>query len=87
MDLEHIILTEVTQTQKDMHGIYSLKMDIRKKKVQTLQNSQRSTTRRVQVGTPQSLLGGRIKQSQMGREGGTWKEKWRRGRRGEPDLV
>jgi hypothetical protein len=24
MELEHIILSEVTQTQKDMHGIYSL---------------------------------------------------------------
>jgi hypothetical protein len=24
MDLENIILSEVTQTQKDMHGIYSL---------------------------------------------------------------
>ena len=24
MELENIILSEVTQTQKDMHGIYSL---------------------------------------------------------------
>ena len=24
MELENIILTEVTQTQKDMHGMYSL---------------------------------------------------------------
>lgn len=28
MELENIILSEVTQTQKDMHGMYSLISDI-----------------------------------------------------------
>ena len=31
MQLENIILSEVTQTQKDMHGMYSLISDIWKK--------------------------------------------------------
>ena len=31
MELENIILSEVAQTQKDMHGMYSLIMDIGKK--------------------------------------------------------
>ena len=48
MDLENIILSEVTQTQRDMHGMYSLIMDISQKKVPEYprynpQNSQSST--------------------------------------------
>ena len=37
MELENIILSEVTQTQKDMHGMYSLakKKNERKKKPHT----------------------------------------------------
>jgi hypothetical protein len=32
MELENIILSEVTQTQRDIHGMYSLKVDISQKK-------------------------------------------------------
>jgi hypothetical protein len=48
------------------------------------QKSKRSTSWRAQVRTPQSHLGGRRKQSQVGREGETWGKV---GVGGEPDLV
>ena len=40
------------------------------------QNSKRSTSWRAHVRMPQSYLGGRRKQPQVGRERGTWEEKW-----------
>jgi hypothetical protein len=45
MELENIILSKVTQTQKDMHGMYLQKVDINKK----VQNTQ-DTIHRAQEG-------------------------------------
>jgi len=81
MELENIIPSEVTQTQKDMHGMYyawymfTNKWILAKKKSTeypryTSQNSKRSTSWITQVRTPQSHLGERRKQSQVGMEGG-----------------
>jgi hypothetical protein len=39
IELENIILSEVTQTQKDMHGIYSLISEYLPKEVQNTQNA------------------------------------------------
>jgi hypothetical protein len=40
MELENIILSEVTQTQKDMHGMYSL---IRRYRILKIQSNLQST--------------------------------------------
>ena len=39
LELENIILSEVTQTQKDMHGMYSLISEYLPKEVQNTQNA------------------------------------------------
>jgi hypothetical protein len=84
MELENFILCEVTQTQKDMHGMYSLKsgwiLDQKKKNSTEYsgynpQTSRGLTSRKAQVRMPQSHLGGRRKQSQEGAgrmEGSEW---------------
>ena len=44
MELENTMVSEVTQTQKNIHGIYSLKMDI-SQKPKTKQNQTKQTTK------------------------------------------
>jgi len=65
MELENIILIEATQTQKDMHGIYSLISGLLAKNTEYLgyisQDSRRFTSRRAQRRMFQSHLGGRRK--------------------------
>jgi hypothetical protein len=73
MRLENIILSEVIQTQKAMHGIHSLisgyyiSQKRKKKKIHTEytryspQNSKGSTSGSAQVKMPQSQLGERRK--------------------------
>jgi len=82
MELENTIPSEVTQTQKDMHGVYSLISGYKQKTKQNKtkqnpeypgyspQNSKRLTSLRAQVRTSQSHLGGRRKQSKEERDGG-----------------
>jgi hypothetical protein len=89
--LENVILSEVTQIQKDIHVLTNKWLA---KKVYIMprihpQNSKSSTSWRAQVRMPHSHLGKRRMQSQEGREWGTWKGKrlgwgWDRGRH---DLV
>ena len=53
MVLENIILREVTQTQKDMHGMYLLRVDISKKeKVQNTQDAVHRTQKGQQAEMP-----------------------------------
>jgi hypothetical protein len=93
MELENIILSEVTQTQKDMHGMYS-QTNKQTNKHHTEypryspQNSKRSTSWSAQVRTPQSHLGERKKQTQVGREEGPGRESvWGGGSVGEGNLI
>jgi hypothetical protein len=91
MELGNIILSEVTQTQKGMHGMYS-SVILAKKSAEypgySPQNTKRLTSQRAQVRTPQSHLRERRKQSWgWGGKGGTWvKMGTGRGRR-EHDQV
>jgi hypothetical protein len=64
MELENIILSEVTQTQKDMHDMYSLMSGYYPPPPKNTvflgynpQNSRRLTKRRAQVRMPQFNLG------------------------------
>ena len=52
MELENLILSEVTQTQEDMHGMYSLIFSKKKKKKEekkTIQNTQDTVHRTQKV--------------------------------------
>ena len=73
MELENIIQSEVTQTQKDRHGIYSLISRYKPKKytIPRIQSTELKKVNkpRAQMRTPQSHLGGKRKQS-PGTEGG-----------------
>ena len=64
MELENIMLSEVTQTQKDMHGMYSLLA--KKYRIPRIQFTElkKVESLRAQVRTPQFYLRGRRKQSQ-----------------------
>ena len=74
MELENIILSEVTQTQKDMHGMYSL---IRRYRILKIQSNLQSTELKKvnKLNGPsedgQFPLGERRKQSHVRREGET----------------
>jgi hypothetical protein len=55
MELENIILSEVTQTQKDVHGIYSLisrYQPLPPKKVQNTQDAVHRTQKGQQAEVP-----------------------------------
>jgi hypothetical protein len=83
MELENI-LCEVTQTQKDMHGMYSLKVDI-SQKVQnthdTLTDSRKlnkkegpSEDASIPLEGEQRGLGGREEGEERGRQDQVWEE-------------
>jgi hypothetical protein len=73
MELENIILSEVTQTPKYIHAWYVLTnkwiLATVLKKVNKLS---------AQEKMPQSHLGGRRMQLQVGRKGGIWEVKWKK---------
>jgi hypothetical protein len=75
LKLENTTLNEVTQTPNYTHGIYSILSGYYQKSTEysrySQQNSKRSTSSSTQVRMPQSHLGGRRKQSQVRREGGS----------------
>ena len=76
MVLENIILSEVTQTQKDMHGMYSLISGYKpkKKKVQNTQDTVHRTQKGQQAESAQvrdtSVPLGREKKAITSRDGG-----------------
>jgi hypothetical protein len=77
MELESIILSEVTQTQKNyVCYVHTNKWILAKKYSKyprySPKTSKRLTGQRTQGSTPLSHLGGRRKQSQSGREGTRW---------------
>jgi hypothetical protein len=89
IELKNTILSEVTQTQKDKHGIYSTNKWILGKKKKTEkpryspQNSKKSTSRSAQLKMSQYHLGKRRKQSKVEREGKwTWVRWGKWGKRG-----
>jgi hypothetical protein len=90
MEVENIILSEVTQTQKDIHGMYSLISGyLSKKIVENSHDTAHRTQKFNKLKNPSEdasvPLGGRRKQPQGGRKGGAWKGKVMGG--GERDLV
>ena len=84
MEVENIILSEITQAQKDMHGMYSLKVDI-SQKVQnthdTLTDSRKlnkkegpSEDASIPLEGEQRGLGGREEGEERGRQDQVWEE-------------
>jgi hypothetical protein len=79
MELENVILREVTQTQKNIHGMYSLISGyyLKKYRIPRIKSMEFKMVKKqkAQVKIPQSHLGGRRKGSEGRRDLG--------GRRGE----
>jgi hypothetical protein len=100
MRLENTILSELTQTQKDMHGMYSLiSVDISQKKkkkyrIPKIQSTELKKINNLKCPSEDASvpLGKEKKAITRGerRRDLTWEGKWMDGRswgRGEPDLV
>jgi hypothetical protein len=90
MELENIILSEVTQTQRDIHGMYSLKVDISQKKYRIPRIKSTELKKVNKLKDPSkgaSIPLARKKKAIMGvgEEGGEW---WGRGQgREEGNMI